>query len=160
MTADRQSALGVRQRQHKKLARRLVEAVGGVEAAASFCRVGKSQLSDFGNENLLSFMPADVIDDLEALVADPLYTRWQARERGFAMVPLPDPHAPATRWSRFVAALGKEGGDLIAGICTDLDDDNDVTPAEARRRLGDAGELVRVAVELEAALKARAGEEG
>ena len=61
MTAARDIALTPRQRLHKRAARELIEAVGGVEAAAQFCRAGKSQLSDYCNPNVATFMPIDVV---------------------------------------------------------------------------------------------------
>jgi hypothetical protein len=140
-----------------------VGAFGKQEAAAA--EVGRSQgrLCDYGRPNVDVFPPLDVIDALEARTEGtpgwPHVTRALCRRRGGAFVALPAARGRlGTRWSRFVADLGKEAGELISGICRDLDDDNDVSPAEARRRLKDAADLVRVAVELEAALKARAEE--
>ncbi|HWT12269.1 MAG TPA: hypothetical protein VN231_05920 [Allosphingosinicella sp.] len=156
MTVDRSASLTARQRFHKVKARELVKRVGGLEDAADYCRLGKSQLSDCCNPNVVAFLPSDAVEDLEAVAGEPVMTRMQAREAGFGLVRLPDPGAAPTVWSGFIARLGREAGELIEGICTDLTDDNDVTPAEAGRRLADAADLVRVAVELEAALKTRA----
>src|SRR5206468_710369 len=106
--------------------------------------------------NVPAYPPLDVIDALEERTHGtegwPHVTRWLCRRRGGIFLPLPKVRGAAARWGRLVAALGKDAGNLINGICTDLDDDNDVSPAEAAKRLKGAGELVRVAVEVEAAL--------
>ena len=149
-----------RQRAHKKAARTLIEKVGGCEAAALFCRLGKSQLNDCCNPARPAFMPSDVIADLEEVAGDPSYTRFLATLQAHALVRLPSPDTPETVFSALIARLAKEAGDLMAGVCHDLADDNEVSPREARRRLPDADELVRVAVELRAALNARADEDG
>jgi hypothetical protein len=57
-----------------------------------------------------------------------------------------------------LSELAKASGQLSAGILSDISSDNDISAPDAWRRLKDAGELVRVAVELEARLKARASE--
>jgi hypothetical protein len=62
-------------RKHTRLAKTLIDACGGLEEAASACRLNKSRLSDFQNPNSGSFMPADVIVDLEAYCGEPLYSR-------------------------------------------------------------------------------------
>lgn len=141
----------------------LLSAFGGQVAAAA--ETGKSQgrLSAYATPNTDAFPPLDAIDALEArtvgLPGWPHVTRWLCRRRGGIFLLLPAAVRGLGKWSGFVARLGQEAGDLIAGICTDLSDDNELSPAEARRRLKDAADLVRVAVELEAALRARAGEE-
>jgi len=140
----------------------LVDAVGGQVPAEAYSGKAQSRISAYGGRNTPWFAPIDVVVKLEGVThgapGHPHVTRWLAREAGYALVKLPEPGAAPARWSGFMARLGKEAGELINGICTDLTDDNDVIPAEAKRRLGDAADLVRVAVELEAALKARAGE--
>lgn len=62
-------------RQHAGLARRLIEACGGLEEAAASCRIGKTQLSECQNPHGEAFMPADVIADLEQHCGKPLYSR-------------------------------------------------------------------------------------
>lgn len=62
-------------RQHARLARALVTACGGLEEAAGACRLKKSRLADFQDPATDSFMPADVMADLEVHCGDPLYSR-------------------------------------------------------------------------------------
>jgi len=147
----------------KEAFKALVRAYGGQEAAVEGgCGKSQSRLCDYGRPNTPDFAPIDVVDFLEARTHGapgwPHVTDWLCRRRGGVFLPLPDGEAPPGQWTGFVAALAEQAGGLTSGICTDLADDHDVTPAEARRRLGDAAELVRVAVSIEAALKARAEE--
>lgn len=144
----------------KAASKALIRAFGGQEAAEAHTGKSQSQLSAYGGRNTPFFMPIDVVAALEGsthgLPGHPHVTRWLAREAGYGLVRLPDAKAPPTQWSGFIAQLGKEAGEVINGICTDLISENDVSPAEAATRLGDAADLVRIAIEIEAALKARA----
>lgn len=62
-------------RQHAMQARLLIEACGGLVEAATRCRVGKSQLADYQSPQGETFMPADVMADLEAYCGEPIYSR-------------------------------------------------------------------------------------
>lgn len=73
-------------RRHADLARRLIEACGGLEEAATACRVKKSQLSAYQNPHEPSTMPADVMHDLEAYCGENLYSREIAEARPSAPV--------------------------------------------------------------------------
>lgn len=142
----------------------LVDSFGGQVAAAA--ETGKSQprLSAYCHRNTLDFAPIDVIDTLEAQTVGhpghPHVTAWLARRRGYEMVKLPDPSAPPTPVIALVSDMVKVSGELAAGILNDLKPDNDLPASEAWRRLGAADELVRVAVELRAALKTQADSGG
>ena len=68
-------------RQHKRHAKALIEACGGLDEAAAACRVSKTSLSDYQNPCLTSFMPADVMADLEAYCGEPIYSRAIADSR-------------------------------------------------------------------------------
>lgn len=68
--------------------RRLVDKIGGVEAAASYCRVHFSKIAEYYSPNHpLRFVPADVIADLEAAAEEPIVTRELARIAGYTMTP-------------------------------------------------------------------------
>lgn len=60
---------------HKRLSRNLVAACGGYEKAAEACRVSVSKLHGYGDKNSPSFMPADVISDLECEAREPIYSK-------------------------------------------------------------------------------------
>jgi hypothetical protein len=162
MTTDRSLTLAPALQAGKAASKALVRAFGGQEASRLETGKSQSRVCSYGLPNTADFMPIDVVHALEAsthgTAGHPHVTRWLAREAGFELVPLPSAEAPAEQWNSYVAKLGRDAGCMIEGICTDLGADNDVTPADARRRLPDADDLVRVAVELRAALLARAGE--
>lgn len=135
----------------------LTDAFGGQVAAAE--ETGKSQprISAYGHANTADFPPLDVIDALEARTVGapghPHVTSWLARRRGYALVQLPDPSAPPMRVTDLASEVVKAGGLLAAGMLRDLTPECEISPQDAWRLLRDAGELVRVAVEVEAALK-------
>jgi hypothetical protein len=146
----------------KAATKALIRAYGGQEAAAAERGKSQSRFCAYGLPNTDDFMPIDDVHALEARThgapGHPHVTRWLAREAGYELVPRPCAAQPETVWSAFVARLSREAGELMAGVCEDLATENDVSPAEAKRRLPDAADLVRVAVELEHALKQRAAE--
>jgi hypothetical protein len=59
---------------HALLARRLIEACGGLLEAAASCRLEKSQLSRFTDPEAGQFMPADVMVALERKAGGPIYS--------------------------------------------------------------------------------------
>jgi hypothetical protein len=140
----------------------LCDRFGRQEKVATLVGRAQSRVSDWGRSNTPDFPPIDAIDALEArtegLPGWPQMTRWLCRRRGGEFLPLPRLDTVGC-WGRMTATLAKEAGDLTGGLCADLADDMDVSPGEARRRLKDADDLVRIAVELRAALKTRAGED-
>lgn len=69
----------------KAFTRTLIEQAGGLEAAASRTRVGKTQLGEYAAPGEAPFMPIDVVADLEADVGDAPVTRELARMVGFAL---------------------------------------------------------------------------
>ena len=145
-----------------RAAKRLIESVGGLEAASAYTGKSTSQLSRYCLRHRPDSMPVSVVQALEDVThgqaGHPVMTRHLATAIGYALVQLPDPMAPPTCWSEFVSRLAKEGGDIMSGICADLADDNDVSPAEAKARLTDADELVDISVQIRKALKERARE--
>lgn len=105
----------------------MVKGVGGLEAAASFTRVGKSMLADYGSVNKADcFIPLDVIADLEPLARErsgwPHITQALCRLMDGVFVPLPD--APVTGADLFAkhATLAKEASDVTGAICAGMQD--------------------------------------
>ena len=143
-----------------RAAKKLIEAVGGLEAASAYTGKSTSQLSRYCLRDRPDSMPVNVVQQLEDVThghhGHPVMTRHLALASGYALVRLPDPMAPPTCWSQFVSILAKEGGDIMSGICMDLADDNDVSPHEAQKRLTDADELLDIAVQIRNALRERA----
>jgi hypothetical protein len=146
----------------KAAAKALIRAFGGQIAAAAELGKSQSRMCDYGSPHTGDFMPISDVLTLEGRThgqpGHPHVTRWLARQAGYGLVRLPDPDAPETVWSALIARLAREYGELAGGVLDDLSSGNDVAPAEARRRLADAADLVRVAVELEGALKIRSQE--
>lgn len=113
----------------KRATAEMIKGVGGLEASAPYCRVGKSVLGDNGNVNRPdSFVAIDVVADLEPLARDregwPHVTRWLCGVMGGVFVPLPagngGPHLPDLLAA--VGRLTKEHGDVIAALCGALAD--------------------------------------
>lgn len=71
----------VNAQRHALLARRLIEAGGGLEECAAACRLKRSRLAEFSDPKSGSFMPADVMADLEAYCGEPIYSRAIAEDR-------------------------------------------------------------------------------
>jgi hypothetical protein len=69
---------------HAWLARQLIDACGGPLAAAQYCRLEKSRLSECQNPRSAAFLPVDVVADLEAYCGEPIYSRalFEARPGG------------------------------------------------------------------------------
>lgn len=71
-------------REHARLARELIDGCGGLEEAATACRVRKSALSGYQNPEDPSTMPADVMDALEEYAGQgPTYSGAIAERRMF-----------------------------------------------------------------------------
>lgn len=75
-------------RAYKTLFRVLVEDLGGLEAAAACCRVGRSQLADYYALGSEAFAPIDVVADLEEARGEPVVTAELARQRGYSLLPI------------------------------------------------------------------------
>lgn len=139
----------------------LVDAFGGQAEATKETGKAQSRISSYGLTNTPDFAPLDVIDALEArtvgIVGWPHVTRWLCRRRGGEFVAVPDASAAPVALTALVADLVRSCGQFGAGI---LDAGDELGPGEAWRRLGDADDLVRIAVQLRHALQLRAADDG
>lgn len=59
---------------HSIQARRLIRAVGGVEAAGDIAGVSAQMMSNYQNENVRAYMPAHIIDALQQEAGSPVYS--------------------------------------------------------------------------------------
>jgi len=142
----------------KRATAEMLKGVGGLEAAAGFCRVGKTILGDNQSINKPdSFVALDVIADLEPLARDrdgwPHVTRALAAAMGFVLVKLPD--APATN-ADLLSLIGrhaKEGGDISQAVCKALAD-GIVRRPEAREIRAEIRQEMEVLAAMDAALAA------
>lgn len=138
----------------------LVDAFGGQAAASAETGKAQPRISAYGHRNTADFPPLDVIDTLEdrtvGAAGHPHVTAWLARRRGFELVKAPDPSAPTMPLTTLVSDLVRTSGQLSSAI---LDAGGELHGGEAWRRLGDADDLVRIAIQMRHALQQRAAEE-
>jgi hypothetical protein len=140
-----------------------LKGVGGVDAAANYCRPGKSQLSDYGNENRPdSFMPLDVIADLEPLARDregsPHITHLLCQLMGGVFVAVPDTPVTTGRLLETMAALHSEFSQVTQAVCAGLAD-HDFCALDAARLESELEDVIRVAVTMRAMARSIKGGE-
>lgn len=143
----------------------MIKGVGGFEAAAGYCRIGKTQLqvqADHRNPaNASQFVAVDVIADLEPLARErdgwPHVTRALATALGFALVELPTaaPGPDDGDWHDRIGALADHGASITRGLCKALKGDRRVTPREIREfdLIGQCDDLIADVVKLRAMLE-------
>lgn len=131
----------------KTLFRCLVEEAGGLDAAATCVRVGRSRLAEYYALGGDAFAPVDVVARLEAIVGRPLVTAELARRAGCALEAMAA--AAAGRIDVMLARVGAELGQVNAAYASALADGR-VCPEDRAR-------LAREANEARAALDALLG---
>jgi hypothetical protein len=107
--------LSVRERALKIAFRALIEAVGGLDLAATLVRVSRSSLSNYCGCNTDSFAPVDVVLALEEIAGVGPVTEAQARLQGRVVVSLPD-GAASDQLMALAGALAKECGEAVGGV--------------------------------------------
>lgn len=142
----------------KRATQEMIRGVGGLEAAAGFCRVGKSVLGD--NQSISkpeSFVALDVVEDLEPLARDrdgwPHVTRAMCRHMGGVFVAIPEGRATGADLMGMLARKVKEGADVSSSLCEALRD-GEVKPEEARKVRGEIMELMELLAAMDAELAA------
>ncbi|WP_430636387.1 hypothetical protein [Sphingomonas hankookensis] len=88
----------VKGRMLKERTGELLAAVGGLEAAASYCRVSKTQLGRYASlspADADTFAPIDVVRCLETAAGQPIVTEHLAADAGGAFVVIPQARAGA-----------------------------------------------------------------
>ncbi len=138
----------------------VVKGAGGVEAAAGFCRVGKSVLSDQTRPESESFPAIDVIADLEPLARNrpgwPHVTRALAARIGFSLVRLPEAIPDGACLLTLLGALGQTNGQISSELCDALSDGK-VERHEARPIRDLLRRQIETAVQMDALLAAIEG---
>lgn len=127
---------------------RLVQAVGGFEAAAGFCRLGKSQLNNATSMNHPDvFLPADVVVALEAVTVGtpghPIVTRYLSGRAAHEILPLAVA-AEGADWLALIAAISKEAGDVVSKIATCAGDGITADEVRSTELVREFEELIRV----------------
>lgn len=105
----------------KRAAAQLVTAAGGCDAAAGFCRVGKSQLAAFGSITEPDrFMPVDVLRDLVAVThghaGQLALLGLLAADAGCVLVPVQADAARGLDALAAIAEISKEVAELVAAL--------------------------------------------
>jgi hypothetical protein len=140
MTARRDCQFPPEKQALKQVAKALVRAAGGVEAAEEITGRSKTQLSAYGNINAPEFMPVDAIAALEGVThghaGHPIVTRLLATRAGYTLVKLPAAAPDCGDWHRAIGSLSKEVGDAVQAVCSSLSDDTPgkVTAQDVRER--------------------------
>lgn len=143
----------------------MIKGVGGVETAATFCRVGKSTLSDAQNWRRPDvFVALDVVFALEPLARDrsgwPHVTRALCTANGGVFVPLPEAQATRGDLLTLLAAKARESGELTEAAiacCTAVDGDPAARASAARRAIKELDDVVAVAMTMRAELETLEG---
>jgi len=135
----------------------MIRGVGGVEAGAGFCRVGKTKLAEYYSPAMPDrFAPIDVIADLEPLARErsgwPHVTSALCAAMGGTFVMLPERTAQAEDIFALLAALSKEMANTTGVICKAMSDGH-MDRDEALAGLGEVDALIAVSAEMRGLLK-------
>ncbi|MDR6182086.1 phage regulatory CII family protein [Asaia bogorensis] len=74
--------------QIKTATQSVIRAIGGIDAAASFTRVGRSQLSDYQNRQCPCVIPADIAIEFDACAQQPIILSVMASQLGYTLLPI------------------------------------------------------------------------
>ena len=133
----------------KVATRLLIERVGGLEAAASCTRIGKSQLANCQSPHSDQYLPIDVVCRLEQIVGEPMVTKELARRSEHRLEPL-GAVEPACA-VRVVSAVAQEANDALQALSAGMVD-GVLDDADRARIQGELLDVARVASEGAAAL--------
>lgn len=131
----------VRERKLKIAFGELVGLVGGVEAAASDCRVSKSTIARYASlspADAECFAPVDVVRALEAVAGQAVITAELANMADGVFMKLPSVMRPADLFAA-LSDLSREASELTAAICAGFNDGKfcDLDAAKARSECDD-----------------------
>ena len=138
--------------EHAHLSRRLIEAVGGLDKAASICRVSAGVLSTYQNPNRPECnMPSDVVSALQIACGDALFSKAQMGEVDQPDTVIDDPlHHACGLVKETAEALGAIEAAMADGQVSAADFarcDNELADLEARIpiiRAGLRGKMLKV----------------
>lgn len=142
----------------KRATAEMVRGVGGVEAGAAFCRVGKSQLSDYQSVNRAEcFVPLDVVAALEPLARDragwPHVTSALCQRMGGSFVAMPEVPPGRRDLCTLIGEQAVESAELTTALMRALGDGR-CDPHECDEPLREARELLAKAATIIVALEA------
>lgn len=125
--------------------KRLIGALGGLDATAACVRVGRSQLSQYGDVNSDRHIPVDVVLDAEALAGEPFVTAALAYAQGYRLTPIDPQKSGDVR----LAALrvGRDVSQLFVDMTAALADDH-LNDVERGVLATDLDAVIRVATQM------------
>ena len=140
----------------KRATAETIKGVGGLEMAATFCRVGKSALSDNQSVNHPhSFIALDALADLEPLARErsgwPHVTRALCRRMGGVFVPQPEVQTTGADLLQLLAGHAQEGADVARVICEAMADGK-VCAADARKIKVEVAQAMELLARIDAGL--------
>ena len=123
--------------------------VGGIDAAASITRVGRTLIGAYQDLASDRFIPADVILDIEAIAGGPHITAALARAQGYELLALAH-HGPADV-AVMMAGIGTEASRAFTTLAEALGDGL-LSDKERYRLAGDLDALIGAARRARSAL--------
>lgn len=141
-----------------------VKAAGGYDGCSATTNASRSHLhrcADPKDRASITIRDAQLIDMNGVRVeGQPFILTAMARQQGYGLHRLPEPHAQGGHWLQHVSALSTEAAEITGKICTCIADDRRLSRDEIEQTAltADAEQLVRLAVHLLAELRASAGE--
>ncbi|MFT8335121.1 MAG: hypothetical protein ABF628_02980 [Acetobacter orientalis] len=122
--------------------------IGGIDAAASTVRVGRSQLSDYSNRNSPQIVPVDVAIVLDTCAQHPLILSAMAQAEGYHIVPMHygEGHIPKD--------LAKFAGEASLTMQRGFEalEDHEIDVAEAQELLRCLGNVIATSQHLQGVL--------
>jgi hypothetical protein len=149
-------SLATHEQHQARVARDLISAANGLEAASEFAGVKVSQLSRYQSPHDHDSITLRAIEALEAVThgkaGHPIATRYLAARAGYALVRLPDGVATGVDMLELVGQQAKESGDItsrvIAALADKKIDDDEIDGIRI-----EIADLIRVAVAMDAELE-------
>jgi hypothetical protein len=137
--------------------KRVVAALGGVDATAACVRVGRSQVSDYGVIGNEKFVPIDVVLDAESIAGQPLVTAALAAAQGYMLTPVV-PRSAGDVGAALIAC-GREHARLFVTAAEALAD-GEITATECVALIADLGRCSLATGEAMHLLTAKLGQIG
>lgn len=140
----------------KTAVKQTVADLGGLDAAASCTRVGRSQLFDYGNIGTDKHIPVDVALDLEMISGNPRISRAMASAQGFELQPMEG--RPTHQLMDCLSRISDDNGRLFRDVMLYLKGDGHLAKeCKLDVVLRDMNELIHAAREAQQALLLEVG---
>lgn len=152
--------LSPREQEQAEIARDLIEAAGGLEAAADITDLSTSHLQRYQSPHHRDSMPLRVIRKLEAVThgkaGHPIVTRHLARQAGYSLLKRPTVTADGEDLLKLLGEQAKAKGVCDNKICTALADGK-CDESEALDLLPDLRKSIELSSQMLAEIEAIAG---